>query len=144
MAMGEATNSLAIAGNAGRYVSTENGPSIDSAASSAASDHVLRCWVTAAVAEGSRGNDDSPSRTSGIRRAGEGGVDRRAIQCRSEAGDEIVDVAAEQHAAPQSDSRHRRREQMRGLELYEIGIPGGVPRHLGDDAHTHSHLDVGL
>src|SRR6266542_2195199 len=171
-AIGGASSAEPIEGSAGRYMSIENGPSMESDAISAASDHErVRASVMASVdvipsaardlllhrltkrkADPSLRSGDSSSLTllgmtslpGSRRRARERCIHRRTIELGREARDEIVDVAAQERAAAKREPCRRRREQMRGVELLEAAVTLGVVRHLRDDAHAHAHLDVCL
>ena len=72
------------------------------------------------------------------------GVDRGAIERRSEQRDEIVDITAKEDASTQRKPRRRRREQVRGVELLEGAVACRVVGHLRDDPDPHSQLDVRL
>ena len=71
-------------------------------------------------------------------------VDGGAVECRREARDEVVDVAAQEGAAAQGEAGGGRREQVARVELRQPGIARRVVGHLRDDADAHAELDVGL
>src|SRR5438477_7996023 len=90
-AIGDAPSSRPIAGKDGKYMSTENGPSMDSAARRVASDQDRRSALMANAGPLRRAalaapGVDSPGCRQGFAR--ERGIDGRAIQRRREQGDE--------------------------------------------------------
>ena len=129
-------------------MSTENGPSIDSAASSAASGHDCRAAFMPGVLvlSGTEAGGSVPW----LHAAGAGGlpasarVHGGAVERGRETGDEIVDVAAQEHVAAQREARRARREQVRGVQPLEARVADRVVGHRRDDAHAHAQLDVGL
>ena len=97
-AIGGTPNSCPIAGNAGRYESIAKGASIDSEASNAANDQVRRGSFAGRMTGEARALLRSRRHSLWLG-ACECRVDRRAIEGRREAGDEIVDVPTQERPA---------------------------------------------
>ena len=111
-AIGGTPNSAPMAGNAGKYMSTANGPSIDE----------RRQQGRESPRAPMRRAAPAPPAVIVARSALERGVDRGAVVARREQRDERVDVAAQEHAVAQPEPGRRRREQVIGVELVELRV----------------------
>ena len=71
-------------------------------------------------------------------------LDQAAREVRSEQLDEIELVFAQQAAAPEADPGRVRREQVRRVDVHQVGVVLLFDGHAGDDADAEAEAHVGL